>query len=348
MIRIAMHSVRPAQPGRVRLAGVAACVPAYRRTSREVEELVAMNSPSITVPPGIVEATTGIRTRAVAEEGVNCSDLAAEAAEHVLRKTGTRRTEVDLLIFAAASQDLLEPATANIVQEKLGTSCPVFDLKNACNSFLNALEVGAALIQGGAYKRVLIAAGELPSRGIRWAVRDRAEFKHSFPAYTLGDAGAAVLLVPSDDERGIFFSAFRTASRFWDIGMLPGGGSIHPRGDEYSYFRMNGALLNEAFHAIGPGVVHEALEATRTTYADYDRILVHQISMPFLAKIVDACGIPREKVVVTLPELGNMVAASLPVAFALAEERGEIRPGDRVMWFGQAAGISVGVVLMRV
>jgi 3-oxoacyl-[acyl-carrier-protein] synthase III len=323
-------------------------LPEYRRTSRELEELVAANSPSITLPTGIVESTTGIRSRAVAEEGLNCSDLAAEAGKRVLDKTGTPLGEVDLLIFAAASQDLLEPATANIVQEKLGTCCPVFDLKNACNSFLNAMEIGAALIQSGAYERVLITVGELPSRGIRWAVRDRAQFKHTFPSYTLGDAGAAALLVPSDDDSGIFFSAFRTASRFWDIGMLPGGGSMHPRGDEYSYFRMNGAQLNEAFNAIGPGILHDALAATGTTYADYERILVHQISMPFLAKLVEASGIPVDKIVLTLPELGNMVAASLPVAYTVAEERGDIRPGNRIMWFGQAAGISVGVVLMRV
>src|SRR6185437_1487240 len=118
-------------------------------------------SPGFGVPRGIVQSTTGIRSRAVADEGVNCSDLAASAAVRVLRKTGTRPDEVDLLIFASASQDLLEPATANIVQEKTGTRCPVFDLKNACNSFLNALEVGSALIQAGGYRRVLITVGEL-------------------------------------------------------------------------------------------------------------------------------------------------------------------------------------------
>jgi 3-oxoacyl-[acyl-carrier-protein] synthase III len=186
--------MHPATP--VGLVGVAGYVPPARRSSSEVEQQVAVMSPQVNVPAGVIELMTGIRFRHVAAEGVNASDLAAEAARRVLQKTGVPPADIDLLIYASVSQDLLEPATANIVQEKLGTSCPVFDLKNACNSFLNAVQVAEALIQNGTCETVLVTVGEMPSRCIKWSVKDREDFKLSFLGYTLGDAGAAALLRP--------------------------------------------------------------------------------------------------------------------------------------------------------
>jgi 3-oxoacyl-[acyl-carrier-protein] synthase III len=326
---------------------VAAYLPPTERTSAEVEALIRAHSPGFEVPHGIVEATTGVKTRRVAPDGVEASDLAAGAAVRVLRQTGTAPDDVDLVIFASASQDLFEPATANILQEKIGTSCPVFDLKNACNSFLNGLQVAESLIQTGHYGTVLVAAGETPSRCIRWTIRSRQEFRLSFPGYTFGDAGAAALLAPSGDRSGIYYRAFKSVSSLWRVGTVPGGGSMHPRGDEYSYFRGEGDRLRRAFMQVGPGILCDALRATATGFDDYRCILVHQVSMPFLTTFVELTGAPREKIVVTLPALGNMAAASMPVAFAMAQERGDIQPGDRVMWIGLAAGISLGVVLMR-
>lgn len=331
----------------VGLVGVAAYLPPDRLSSCEVEQKVAALSAGVAIPSGIIELMTGIRSRRVAADGVNASDLAAEAGRRALQKTGVRASEVDLVIYASVSQDLLEPATANIVQEKLGTACPVFDLKNACNSFLNAVQVGEALIQNGTYRTVLITVGEMPSRCIKWSVEDREDLKLSFPGYTLGDAGAAALLRPARNTRGIFYRSFLTASRFWDRGVIPGGGSMHPRGDEWSYIQGDGTMLKQAFFEVGPDILSDALRATGTTCADYDRVLVHQVSMPFIKSFLDLTGVPFEKMVITLPDLGNMGAASLPIAFSLAEDRGEIRPGDRIMWIGLAGGISLGVMLME-
>jgi 3-oxoacyl-[acyl-carrier-protein] synthase-3 len=331
---------------RVALRGVAAYLPPQQRSSGQVEALIAQSSPKLRVPRGIVELMTGIRCRRVAADDVNASDLAAEAGRRVLDKTGVDAADVDLLIYASVSQDLLEPATANIVQEKVGTRCPVFDLKNACNSFLNALQVAEALIQNGTYRTILVTVGELPSRCIKWSLRNREDLRLSFPGYTLGDAGAAALLQPSDNGLGIFYRSFKSASRFWDLGVIPGGGSMHPRGDEWTYIQGDGTRLKDAFFEVGPAILHDALAATGTICADYQRVLVHQVSMPFIRMFLDLSGVPRNKIVVTLPELGNMGAASLPVAFALAEERGEISRGDRLMWIGLAGGISMGVMLM--
>ena len=333
---------------RVRIAAVASSIPSGRRSSLEVEEMVAANSPGSRIPKGIVELMTGIQCRPVADESVMSSDLAADAARRVLAATGTDPSEVGLLIFASASQDLLEPATANIVQEKVGTSCPVFDIKNACNSFLCGVQVAESLIQTGACRKAIVATGEIPSRSIKWSVTDREDFKLSFPAYTFGDAGAAALLELSTDGSGIDHRAFQTVSRFWDVGTLPGGGSMHPRGDEFSYFRGDGTRLKDAFAEVGPAIIYEALAATGTEFADYRRFLVHQVAMPFFKEFVKHTGVPKDRVVLTLPEYGNLAAATLPVGYALATGRGEIAPGDRVMWIGLAGGISIAVMCMTV
>jgi 3-oxoacyl-[acyl-carrier-protein] synthase III len=336
--------VRPA----ARIACIAASLPPLRRTSSEVETIIVANSPGTFVPKGIVESVTGIRERRVAAEGVFASDLAADAARQVLQKSATPPSDVDLVIYASAGQDLTEPATANIVQEKTGTACPVFDLKNACNSFLNGLEVAEALIRAGAYHTILVTVGETPTRGVKWQTRDRDDLRLSFPGYTLGDGGAAALVVPATDERGIFYRSFTTVSRYWSLATVPGGGSMHPRGDEYSYISGDAARLKDAFAELGPSVIQEALAATGTTFDDYRRILVHQVSVPFLRAFVKATGVPSDRIEMTLPMLGNMAAASLPVGFAQAEQRGAIQSGDRVMWIGLAGGISVGVLLTTV
>lgn len=309
--------------------------------------MIRAKSPAVSIPNGIVEAMTGVRTRRFVAEGVYGSDLAAAAARRALDRAGVGSGEVDLLIYASASQDLIEPATANIVQEKVGTTCPVFDLKNACNSFLNGLQVAEALIQAGTCRTVLVTVGETPSKAIRWSLPDRRSFKESFLGYTLGDAGAAAVLRVCDNNRGIFYRAFQTVSRYWDIATIPGGGSMHGYGEEFAHFLGDGQRLRRAFRDVGPGILCDALSATETRMSDYSRIFVHQASVPALEAFLEVTGVPRSKVVMTLPEYGNMAAASLPVACALARDAGDVRDGDLTMWLGLAAGISLGVVLVR-
>jgi len=321
-------------------------LPETVRTSAEIEEMVEQASDGFVPPPGIIEQLSGIRTRRVCDYDQQASDLASQAALLAISQSGIQAGDIDLLIFAACSQDLLEPATANIVQEKIGTHCPVFDIKNACNSFMNAVEVAEALIRSGTYRTVLITAGETPSRAIRYAVRNRKEFRDSFPGFTLGDAGSAVILQAEDSGQGFFYSAFQTESQYWNLATLPGGGSLHPRGDEWTYIVGNGAELYAAFNSIGEGLLLKSLAATSTRLSDFSRILCHQVTMPFLRGFLDRTGICEGQLVMTLPELGNMAAASMGVQMSLALERGEIRPGDRVMWIGLANGASLGVHML--
>lgn len=322
-----------AQSRRARIARVAAYLPETTLTSAEVEARIEGYAP----PGGIVERMTGIRRRHVAAPDQQASDLAVAAVRRLAPDT------VDLLIFASASQDMVEPATAHMVAAKLGLSCPVFDVKNACNSLLNGLQVAEALILSGAYRNVVVCTGETPSRAVRWRVRDRRQFVESFAGYTLSDCGAAVLVTESDGftgNNGIFYRDFTADSTAWAVGTLPGGGSAHPRDPEYSYFRGDGRRLREAFELVGPDLFLTALKRTGLTWDDFAVVAVHQVALPYLDFLARTLGIPEEKLVLSLPEHGNCASATLPLQLTMAG----CGPGDRVALLGLGGGISLGVM----
>ncbi|MBC6463077.1 3-oxoacyl-ACP synthase III family protein [Actinomadura sp. HBU206391] len=328
---------------RARIRGVAAHLPARTVTSAEVEQRIADESGGFAPYRGIVERMSGIRVRHVARDDEQASDLAVAAARKLLANEGVGPEDLDLLVFGSASQDLVEPATAHIVAAKLGARCPVFDVKNACNSFLNALQTAEALIRTGQYERILVCVGEIPSRAIRWRVRDRAQFADAFAGYTLSDAGAA-MLVERAPAGGVFYRDFAAESRAWDIGTLPGGGTMHPRDPEYGYFAGDGRRLKDAFLLAGPGIFLDALTATGLTWEDFAVVAVHQVTLSYLTMLRSVLGIPPDRLVVTLPGHGNMAAATLGVQLATAVEEGRCGPGDRIALLGLAGGVSLGVV----
>jgi acyl-CoA:acyl-CoA alkyltransferase len=333
---------------KVRIAAVAAALPPTERTSDEIEALVTSASTGYRPRRGLVESMSGVKSRRVAADNVQCSDLAAESARTALLECGMTVDDVGLLIFAAASQDLIEPATANIVQEKLGTQCQVFDVKNACNSFLNGLQIAEAMILAGSCETALVTTGEICSRAIRWKVNGSSSFRQNFPGYTMGDAGAAAVLTRSDDGRGIFFRKFLTVSRHWNLATIPCGGSMHPRGEEHTYLVVDGRRLKDAFIDLGKCVLRGMMKEANVTFADFSRVLVHQATIPYLDEVLEVTGIPAELVEMTVGDFGNMASASLPVAYARAAARGDIAPGDRVLMIGLASGISVGAMMIDV
>ncbi|MFC9972345.1 3-oxoacyl-ACP synthase III family protein [Spirillospora sp. NPDC127200] len=328
---------------RARITAAAAYLPDRTLTSAEVEARVAAESDGYRPHPTIVERMTGIRARHVMADDQQASDLAAAAARAALADRGLEAGRLDLLVFGSASQDLVEPATAHIVAAELGATCPVFDVKNACNSFLNGLQTADALIRTGQHERVLVCTGESPSRAIRWKVRDRAQFVEAFAGYTLSDAGAAVVVEAAPDG-GIFYRDFAAVSAAWRVGTLPGGGSMHPRDPEYTYFSGDGRRLKDAFVATGPELFLNALTKTGLTWDDFAVVAVHQVTLPYLEVLRSILDIPAGKLVVTLPEHGNVASASLPLQLATALREGRCRPGDRVALVGLAGGVSLGVM----
>ena len=315
--------------------------------STEIEDILRQKNSGIRIQIGIIESTTGIATRRFSRDDQYNSHLAAQAARQVLETTTVRPEEIDLLIFAAAGQDLLEPATAHIVQQMLGTYCSVFDVKNACNSFVNALQVADAFIAAGQYKKILIATGETPSKSIKWDLKDRNDFKKSFAGYTLGDAGAAALIEKADADSGILSYMGTADSAQWEAGSLPGGGSRHPRGDEYSYFQGDGAALKEAFEKIGPDFLREFLNTQQVTADQIATVFIHQVSVPYLDSFTNAFGLDPAKICKTIDTHGNVAAATIPLGMCLYQEKNLLKTGDLILVVGLAGGISLEAMLMR-
>jgi acyl-CoA:acyl-CoA alkyltransferase len=329
-----------------RVAGLAYALPAAFETIADVESRIA-NAGRLPIPRGALGAISGIRRRPVVGDGEYASTLAASAGELALADAGVARDSVDLLIFASTSQDQIEPATAHIVADAMGIrGAAAFDVKNACNSFLDGMRVAEAMIATGRYRRALVVTGETPTLAARYAVRNLRELRHSFIGYTVGDAGGAVVLEPSDDERGIFYRHLWSASQHWPISQVPGGGSRYPRGDEWMYAGGDGMAMIAAARAFDDDVALRVYRETDTTPDDYARFFVHQITMPFAEELVRRLGFPRDRVEFTVADYGNVASATLPLGLALARDGGRVRRGDRVLFVGIGAGISVATMAL--
>ena len=328
-----------------RIAGVGIHLPERTRTTKQTERDLRDLNPGLKLATGLIGRLTGVESVHLRPEGWQTSDLAVAAARAALEEAPG---PVDLLIFASASQDLIEPATSHIVAEKLDLQCPVMDIKNACNSVINAMQVAEALIAAGQYRRVLIASGEQPSHGVRWSLADHEQFIRSFPGYTMSDGGAAVILEATDDPAtGILDSSFVAVSRHWGIGTLPTGGSMNPRDMDRAYFDMDGSALQQAFLELGPQPVLDLLEKNGLTWDDFDLVAIHQVALPYLPPIFERLGVAPDKSVITIADHGNLASVTLPLQLSLARERGIVGPGSLVLLIGLAGGISLGLMVVR-
>lgn len=332
-----------------RVAGLGVYLPQKTRTTAETELALRERNPRLKLATGMIGRLTGVKSVHLRPEGWQTSDLAAAAARDALADSPG---PIDLLIFASASQDLIEPATSHIVAFKLGLECPVMDIKNACNSVLNAMQVADALIRTGQYRRVLIASGEQPSHAVRWQLESKEQFLRSFPGYTMSDGGAAVILEATDDDasgkqRGILGSTFVAVSSNWNIGTLGTGGSMDPHAVNGSHFDMDGPALQKAFLDLGPDAVLETLRKLDLNWDDFDLVAIHQVALPYLPPIFERLGVASDKSIITIEDHGNLASVTLPLQLLLAREAGMIRPGSLVALIGLAGGISLGVMVIR-
>ena len=328
-----------------RVAALGVHLPERTRRTAETERELRERNPGLRLPTGLIARMTGVESVHIKPDDWQASDLAVAAARQALEESPE---PVDLLLFASASQDLVEPATSHIVAAKLGIDAPVMDVKNACNSVLNAMQVGDALIRSGQYRRVLIASGEGPSVAVRWELRDHAQFIRSFPGYTLSDGGAAVVLEAcAEPDAGILETRFRAVSRHWSIGTLPGGGTMRPHELDAAFFDMDGRGLQQAFLELGTEPVLELLTARGLSWDDFSLVAIHQVALPYLPPIFARLGVPMDRTIVTVAEHGNLASATLPLQLVLARSSGLIAPGGLALLIGLAGGISLGLAVVR-
>ncbi|MEV8335578.1 3-oxoacyl-ACP synthase III family protein [Streptomyces niveus] len=328
----------------VGITSVGAVLPDRTVGSEQLRQELAARS-GVSLPVGILERVTGIVSRRVASEAQYASTLATAAGRRALNRVCLDPLDIDLLVFASATRDMVEPATAHVVQAELGSAAHAVDVTNACNSFVNGIDMARAMILSGRARRALVVTGETPSRAVRRNPADLAEFRDGFAGYTFGDAGAAVVL-EAVERGGILDVDSETHSEYWPVGGIFGGGSRHPRGDEHTYFRGNGNELREIFEKVGTAVLDRMRHRTGLEWSDFRHVLVHQVSVPYLERFVEITGVPEDRLVLTVPELGNIASASLGVQLDCVHDG--LSPGDRVLFVGLGGGMSIMTMVWEV
>ncbi|WP_328863070.1 3-oxoacyl-ACP synthase III family protein [Streptomyces sp. NBC_00306] len=324
-----------------RITQVAVHLPAGRESSQAIEDRLREHSPGMRIPPGLLRRLYGLDERIVAVEGDLPSDLASRAVHRALEQAALAPGEIDLLLFAAVSADVQEPANSHIVAARTGLSCPVFDISNACNSVLNALEVADAFIRSGRYRRILIACGETLSRLSRWTLPSPTALRTGLASLTGGDMGAALLLEASA-QPGITAHTFMANSAGWPAATLF---NPHQAPGKPAGLHIDSDQLLASFF----GLDTRAAQWVKEQHTDPEHLglaCVHQPSVPFVRTFCERVGVHPDAIVPTFHRTGNMGAATLPLQLALAIEEGRLRPGMQVALFGMASGASGGVMLI--
>jgi acyl-CoA:acyl-CoA alkyltransferase len=322
---------------RIGITAVGYALPDDEIATGDLQERVVSSS-GLPLPAGLFEQLTGIVTRRVARDDEYASALAVAAGAVALDNADLDASDIDLLVFASATRDFVEPATAHVVQHELGTTGHCFDVTNACNSFVNGIDVARSMMLAGRARRALVVTGETPTRSMRPTLDSLEQARSAFAGYTFGDAGAAVVLEVVDTG-GIVDVDSVTHSEHWAVGGIAGGGSRHPRGDEHTYFSGDGRGLRDVFEKIGTGIIERLFVRTGWDWDDFAKVLVHQVTMPYLERFIEITGVPRDKLEITLPELGNMASATLGLQLARVDPL--LHKDDRVLIVGLGGGVSL-------
>lgn len=329
------------------IQSVYATVPETKVTSTEMEEKISRSFPYI--PKWILEEMTWVQTRYFVSDWQYPSDLAIEAWEKCIQDSSLEKDDIDLLIFASASQDITEPATANIVQKWLWLGCSVFDIKNACNSFLNAIDIADGLIRSGKYKNILIVSGETPSTVIKFWVKNRSEFKNHFAGYTLWDAGAAMVMSSWEKEIWIQYSYFYSDGNTWDLATVMWWGSRYPRQIDKTYFTGDPWKMRDKFVSIGADEFERWIQKLWWKREEIQKIFVHQVAMSNFKYMSDILQMESSKFEIILPDFGNIASCCIPMSFFQYKQKGwSFQSGDRFVFIGFASWFSYGLIFYEV
>ena len=319
-----------------RITGTGSYLPPRRLSNADlVAELAAQGVE--TSDEWIVERT-GIRARHFAAPEVCSSDLALEASRRALEAAGVQAQEIDLIIVATSTPDMVFPSTACILQNKLDIhGCPAFDVQAVCSGFVYALSVADAMIQTGAASKALVVGAEVFSRIL--------DFKDRATCVLFGDGAGAVVLQASDTP-GILASDLHADGQHAGILCTPGhvsGGNVlgNPllQMDGQAVFKLAVGVLEEAARAV--------LVKAGKTEADIDWLIPHQANIRIMQSTAKKLKLSMDKVVVTVDQHGNTSAASIPLALDAAVRGGKVQPGDLVMLEGVGGGFTWGAVLLN-
>ena len=319
-----------------RITGTGSYLPPRRLTNADlVAELATQGVESS--DDWIVERT-GIRARHFVDAGMSSSDLGVQAALQAMEAAGVKPEEIDLIIVATSTPDMVFPSTAALIQHKLGIAgCPVFDVQAVCTGFIYALTVAHALIQTGTANKALVIGAEVFSRIL--------DFKDRTTCVLFGDGAGAVVLEASDVP-GILATDIHADGKHAGILCVPGhvsGGSV--LGDPV--LKMDG----QAVFKLAVGVLEETARASlakaNLTDADIDWLIPHQANIRIMQSTARKMKMSMDKVIVTVDQHGNTSAASIPLALDHAVRNGTIQKGQTLLLEGVGGGFTWGSVLLK-
>jgi 3-oxoacyl-[acyl-carrier-protein] synthase-3 len=319
-----------------RITGTGSYLPPRRLTNADL--VAELASQGVETSDHWIVERTGIRARHFAANGVFSSDLGLEASKNALAAAGVAAEDIDLIIVATSTPDMVFPSTAAILQHKLGIAgCPVFDVQAVCSGFVYALTVADAMIQTGSASKALVVGAEVFSRIL--------DFKDRTTCVLFGDGAGAVVLEASRTP-GILASDLHADGKHAGLLCVPGhvsGGKVS--GDPL--LKMDG----QAVFKLAVGVLEEAalavLAKAGKTEADIDWLVPHQANIRIMRSTAKRLKLPMGKVVVTVDQHGNTSAASIPMALDSAVRSGRIVKDETVLLEGVGGGFTWGAVLLK-
>ncbi len=331
--------MRPQQARRAKISALGTYVPPRILTNSDLEKMVE------TSDQWIVERT-GIRERHLVEKGQATSDMAVEAAKNCLAERGIGPEEVEAIIVATVTPDMLFPATACLVQNKLGAKGAWgFDLSAACSGFVYALQMGTKLVESGAHSKVLVIGADTMSSIIDYT--DRAT------CILFGDGAGAVLIEPAgDSDIGMIDYVHEIDGSGACSLYMPAGGSLNPPSAEtvakkMHYVHQDGQAVYKYAVRKMAEAAEKVLERNGLTGADLGCFIPHQANKRIITSTADRLGMAPERVIINIDRYGNTTAGTIPIAMQTAREEARLKKNDLVLLASVGAGFTVGAALLR-
>ena len=314
-----------------RITGTGSYLPAKVLTNRDLELAVDTSDEWIV-------SRTGIRERHIAAEGEFASDLALHASRNALAAAGRTAADVDLIVLATSTPDMVFPSVACLLQARLGVKQgAAFDVQAVCSGFVYALAIADNFIRSGANRCALVVGAEVFSRILDWSDRSTCVL--------FGDGAGAVVLEASETP-GILSSHLHADGRYANILNVPGNVCRGQVQGDPTLKMDGGAVFKLAVRVLEDGV-HEALAANGKTVAEIDWYVAHQANARIISHVTRRIGLPAEKAIVTVDRHANTSAASIPLALDVGARDGRIKKGDTVLLQGVGGGFTWGSVLLK-
>ena len=327
-----------ANPVRAKISALGTYVPPRLLTNHDLEQMVE------TSDQWILERT-GIRQRHIVDPGTSTSNLAVEAARQALEERGIPAGDIEAIFLATVTPDMFFPATACLVQDRIGAKRAWgFDISAACSGFVYALQTGVKFVESGAHKKVLVIGADVMTSIIDYT--DRAT------AVIFGDGAGAVIVEPANDDN-YFIDYFHEVDGSGACALnMPGGGSLHPASHETVDKRMH--YVHQDGQAVFKYAVRKMADAAEQllkrngfTGADIDLFVPHQANRRIIMSCAERMGMKEDRVIINIDEFGNTTAGTIPLALESARQQGRLKKGDLVLMAAVGAGFTTGAALMR-